>query len=277
MNKNIGLLLIGGLVLALASTASANSTGGLCGTVGSSGGSTSFTSVGTSPLATWGTAMDNSGGSPNAQPTAGNSGTITCNAFTVPAGETLVGITVSVTDDAQSALNLNSQISWSWTYSGQLLTPVPAGTNHESGIVEGDNFGFNQDCSGTGTLVCNTAENFTPVGTYANGATTGIFSFTVAAYPTGPGSPPEGLGPSGSVSAAGFFAAGGGGPIQSVSGRGQNRRDRTDRRHRPRSCRLLRKVWEREASRASELRRLPFIRLRQSKRRDASFQRRRFR
>jgi hypothetical protein len=201
MNKNIGLLLIGGLVLALASTASANSTGGLCGTVGSSGGSTSFTSVGTSPLATWGTAMDNSGGSPNAQPTAGNSGTITCNAFTVPAGETLVGITVSVTDDAQSALNLNSQISWSWTYSGQLLTPVPAGTNHESGIVEGDNFGFNQDCSGTGTLVCNTAENFTPVGTYANGATTGIFSFTVAAYPTGPGSPPEGLGPSGSVSA----------------------------------------------------------------------------
>lgn len=156
MNKNIGLL-IGGLALLLASTASATTTShALCGAVGSAGnGNVAFTT--------------SSGGAS----VSGGAGTITCSGFTVPAGEPLIGITVEVTDEALQSTGPNSKITWTWTYSGEPLTPTPSASNSETGTT-GNSF---NPCVGSGTLMCNTLENFATNSSYSNGQTTGGFSF----------------------------------------------------------------------------------------------------
>lgn len=179
MNHKIGLL-VGGLVLLLVSTAGATTTPQvLCGSVGSAGnGNVAFTTVN-------GDAVD-----------VGGSATITCTGFTVPAGQTLVGITVEVTDDAQQSLGSTSQVTWTWTYSGEPLTPTPAASNSESGTATGLSFNA---CVGSGTLICNSLNNFTTNTSYSAGQITGSFSFGVAPSVTGTGG--AGLGATGSDSA----------------------------------------------------------------------------
>jgi hypothetical protein len=179
MNRKIGLL-AGGLVLLLVSTAGATTTQQvLCGSVGSPGnGTVGFTTAS-------GNATD-----------SGGVGTITCTGFTVPPGQTLVGITVDVTDDAQQSVGSNSQITWTWTYSGEPLVPTPAASNSETGTTTGLSF---NPCVGSGTLICNTLNNFSTVASYSNGQTTGNFSFNVTPSVTGTGG--AGLGATGSDSA----------------------------------------------------------------------------
>lgn len=163
MKTNIGLL-VGGLVLLLGSTASATTTASLlCGTVGSgSSGSVPYTTSSNGP-----------GGMAT---TSGGSGIITCSGYTVPLNQTLVSISVLVSDDGTQSASTNSQITWTWTYSGEALTTTPAGTFTENG-ASGN--AFSQPCAGTGTLTCAAFANFVPVAGYANGASTGSFSFTV--------------------------------------------------------------------------------------------------
>jgi hypothetical protein len=102
---------------------------------------------------------------------------------------------VEVADDAQQSVGSNSQIAWTWTYSGQPLTPTPFATNSETGTT---GLAFNP-CSGSGTLVCNTLESFTTTNTFSNGQTTGNFSFDVTPSVIGGGG--AGLGATGSDSA----------------------------------------------------------------------------
>jgi hypothetical protein len=175
-------LLVGGLALLLASTAGATTTAlAFCGSVGTSGnGNVAFTTAG-------GDATD-----------SGGTATITCETspgvgYTVPAGQTLTGISVFITDDASLSMGTNSQISWTWTYSGEPLSPVPGGTFAEQGNAT---FGFSPTCTGTGTLICNNTANFTPLNTYTGGESTGVFSFVVTPSVTGVGG--AGLGPTGS-------------------------------------------------------------------------------
>lgn len=180
-------LLFAGLTLMFAATARANTTTPLaqCGSVGSAGnGNVAFTSI-ASGIA--GTAS-----------VSGGVGIITCTGFTVPTGDTLLGITFEVTDDANQSTGTNSQVTWTWTYSGEALTPVPSATNSESGNAT---FGFNT-CTGTGTLVCNTFENFSTLTLHTSGQTTGSFTFDVTPSATGVGG--AGLGPTGSDSARVF-------------------------------------------------------------------------
>jgi hypothetical protein len=196
MYKNIGLL-VGGLGLLLVSTASATTTPQeICGSVGSQNGSILFNSTGSPNPGAYGSAVDNANGS----------GTITCNGFTVPVGQTLVGVTVIAGDDANYSQDLNSQLTYTWTYSGEPLAPVPGGTFVQNGVKAGSLFEFGE-CTGTGTLVCNTAVNFSPVNSYSstisNSETTGSFFFTVANATTGPDG--DGLGPSGGISADVFI------------------------------------------------------------------------
>jgi hypothetical protein len=155
----------------------------ICGSVGSAGnGNVAFTS-----------AASGTGGSAL---TSGGIGIITCSGFLVPVGQTLTGLTVVVTDDATTPLNSNSQITWIWTYSGEPLTPTPSATNME----DGNDGGSFDACTGIGTLVCGEDENFTTNSTYANGQTTGNFTFSVAPSVTGAGG--AGLGATGSDSAS---------------------------------------------------------------------------
>jgi hypothetical protein len=183
VKTNIGLL-VGGLVLLFGSSASAAPV--MCGSVGSPGtGSAGFT-----------TATNGAGGTAS---TSGGSAAITCNSFTVPAGSTLSSITITVNDDAQQSLNSNSQISWTWSYTGQALTPTPNGTFTETGNTTGT-FG---NCSGTGSLECDSAADFSTPTTFTAGQTTGSFNFTVTPTVTGVGG--AGLGPNGSDSAEVFI------------------------------------------------------------------------
>jgi len=183
MHKNIGLV-VGGLVLLLVSTASATTTPlTTCGSVGS--GSVGVVPFTTASNGAAGTAIDNGNGS----------GTITCTGYTVPSGQTLVGITIEIQDDATEASSTNSQITWVWTYSGETLTPVPGGTFTENGNALGS---FN-NCAGSGTLVCDNLANFSTVTGYSGGQSTGSFSFTVA--PSDTGSAPPSLESSGSDNA----------------------------------------------------------------------------
>jgi len=175
MNKTIGLL-VAGLTLVLASTASAGpiTTAPVeCGTVASASGSVAFS---TSTSFAGGTAS-----------TSGGVGTITCNGFTVPAGATLIGITATIGDSATGALNAASQITQTWTYSGELLAPTPFGSESETSTGgAGPTYAFGT-CSGSGALVCGVAENFSTSATYSNGQTTGDFSFNVTPTVTGGG------------------------------------------------------------------------------------------
>jgi hypothetical protein len=181
MKTNIGLL-VGGLVLLLGSAASAAPT--MCGSVGSNGtGTVAFS-----------TQANGSAGSVTSESGTGPA-TITCNSFTVPVGDTLQSISVIVNDDAQQSVSSASQVSWTWTYSGQALNPTPNGTFSETGNGTGS-FG---NCSGTGTLQCDATANFTTPTTFTAGMTTGSFVFTVTPSVTGTGG--VGLGPSGSDSA----------------------------------------------------------------------------
>jgi hypothetical protein len=160
MNKNT-LLLIGGIVLLLASTPGAmadiTTAQAECGSVSSADGSVAFTS------STAGSAI-----------TSGGIGVVTCTGFTVPTGATLIGLAVEVTDTAVDPLNSTSQITWNWTYSGEPLTPTPFASNSETST--GSSFGA---CTGSGTLLCNTPENFATTASYSNGQTTGSFTFNV--------------------------------------------------------------------------------------------------
>ncbi len=178
-----GMILQGCLVLALAAVASADTTSlALCGSVGSAGnGNVAFTT--------------SSNGSVGAASASGGTGIITCNGFMVPLGQTLTGVTVEVTDDAIQSTGTNSMVTWTWTYSGEPLTPTPAATNSETGSPA---FGFNT-CAGTGTLACNTLENFSTIASYTGGMTTGNFVFDVTPAATGVGG--AGLGATGSDSA----------------------------------------------------------------------------
>jgi hypothetical protein len=190
MHKNIGLL-VGGLGLLLVSTASATTTPSVeCGSVGSTSGNVAFT---TSSSLAGGTASTSSG-----------SGIITCTGFTVPAGQTLIGITVTIGDAAQDALNATSQVTQTWTYSGEPLTPTPSGTETETSLGGGGpTFTFGT-CTGSGTLVCNVAENFSTMASYSNGQTTGNFTFNVSPSVTGGGG--AGVAVSGTDSAEVFIS-----------------------------------------------------------------------
>jgi hypothetical protein len=162
----------------------ANAANILCGSVGSPGtGTVAFTT--------------NTNGSGGTATVSGGVATFTCNAFTVPAGQTLTSITFTSTDDAQQSVDSNSQVTWTWVYTGsQGLTPTPGASNSETG---NGSFGFNA-CVPTGTLGCNSAANFTPTTTLTGGMTTGTLSFTVTPSVTGGGGS-DGLGPTGSDSA----------------------------------------------------------------------------
>jgi len=190
MKTKIGLL-VGGLALVLGSTASA---GTLCGSVGSAGnGNVAFT-----------TQANGAAGTASA---SGGIGTITCNSFTVPPGETLSTIVIGITDDANQSVDTNSQITWVWTYSGIALNPSnPAGTFSETGNGVGA-FG---NCTGTGSLICDANATFSPVvginGAPVTGTPTGTFTFTVTPCVSGPGDVQvcggsDGLGPTGADSA----------------------------------------------------------------------------
>jgi hypothetical protein len=164
MNRNT-LLLIGGIVLLLASTPDAmadiTTAQAECGSVSSADGSVAFTS--------------STAGSAGSAITSGGVGAITCTGFTVPTGATLIGLAVEVTDTAVDPLNSVSRITWNWTYSGEPLTPTPFASNSETST--GSSFGA---CTGSGTLLCNTSENFATIASYSNGQTTGNFTFDVA-------------------------------------------------------------------------------------------------
>jgi hypothetical protein len=182
MNKKTGLFM-GGLVLLLVSTGSATATTLLpCGTVSSAGnGLVAFVN---STSGTDGTALS-----------SGGEGIITCDAFTVPPGQTLTGIVIEVIDNATGSTGANSQITWTWGYSGEALTPTPSGTFSEQGTA-GLGFG---SCSGGGTLACNATANFVTVASLTGGEATGTFTFTVAPTVTGVGG--AGLGETGADSA----------------------------------------------------------------------------
>jgi len=173
MKTNIGLL-VGGLALLLVSTAGATTTALVeCGSVGSAGnGNPAFT-----------TATNYGGGS---AATSAGTGIITCNGYTVPPLQTLIGITVVVGDDAQQPVNATSMVTWTWTESGEQLSPIPSGTNSETGQPNGALFSFGA-CSGTGNLICNQFESFGMVNNYANGATSGNFVFDVTPAESGAG------------------------------------------------------------------------------------------
>ena len=185
MNNKIGLL-VGGLVLLLVSTAGATTTSQVaCGSVGSAGnGNVAFTTMSAATVN-------------GSSVVSGGVATITCTGFTVPSGQTLDSLTVEVTDDANSSLGTNSQITWTWTYTGELISPQPNGLNKENGSSSG--FEFNT-CVGSGTLSCNTLETFTTNTTYTAGGTTGSFIFKVTPSATGLGG--DGLGLTGADSAA---------------------------------------------------------------------------
>jgi hypothetical protein len=177
--KKIGLIL-GGLFLLLASTASA--TGTLCGTAGGPDASVGFTGAVNGPAGS------------NASTNASGDASFTCNAFTVPANETLTSVTFYVTDDATQALDASSQITWQWTYTGQALTPTPGGLFSETGTGSFASYG---PCGGTGTLVCDSTATFTTTSLFTAGMTTGSFTFGVAPKVVG-----DGLGPFGTDNAS---------------------------------------------------------------------------
>jgi hypothetical protein len=169
MKTNIGLL-VGGLVLLLGSTASATTTAlTSCGTVSSpNNGTVGFN-------------QSFNGGAGTASVSGMGDGTIVCSGYTVPALQTLTAVTFFVTDDAQASQGTTSQITWTWTYSGESLSPTPGASNSETG---NNTNGFNT-CVGTGTLSCNILSSFTPTNVYSNGQMTGTFSFNVTPAVTG--------------------------------------------------------------------------------------------
>ncbi len=127
---------------------------------------------------------------------SGGSGVFTCAAFTVPAGQTLTTISFVADDDAQQSNDSNSQVTWTWTYTGsQGLNPVPGGSFSEQGNGTGS---FNP-CTGTGTLACDAVANFAPTSALTGGMTTGTLSITVSPAATGPAG--DALGPNGGDSA----------------------------------------------------------------------------
>jgi len=181
MNRKTELL-VQGLVLLFVSAVSAAAGPILCGSVSSAiSGNVAFLSA---------TAASGSAG------VSGGVGTITCPGFSVPVGETLTGVVVEITDDALHSTGADSQITWDWSYSGEPLTPTPAGTFTENG-----NAGLTFDsCSGSGTLACDATADFTTLTLYTGGVTTGNFSFTVTPSVTGVGG--AGLAADGSDSAS---------------------------------------------------------------------------
>jgi hypothetical protein len=198
MNKKIGLL-AGGLGLLLVSTAGATSTPTLlCGGVGSGTGS------GTILFSTSNNGPGGSASTPNPPPSTVGNGVIVCNGFaadgfTLPAADTLTGIVVTVGDDAEDALNANSQITWTWTYSGDVLSPVPGGTDANSPTGgSGPIFAFNACPTGgsTGNLVCNVPYGFNFTSPYD-----GTDSFTFNVLPTVTGGGGAGVSSEGSDSA----------------------------------------------------------------------------
>jgi hypothetical protein len=193
MKKYMGLL-VGGLALLLASAASATQlpNSDLCGGVGSAPGSVLISLPSTSTNGTIGSSI-----------ASGGVGTITCNQFVVPLGETLTGLTIEVTDDASQPASGSSIVQWVWNYTGsQSMTPTPV-----SGMFSETSGGalFN-GCSGTGNLACDTTVNFsiTPIVGAGNSSTeTGTLTFTVVASSQGGD---NGVGPDGDDTAQVFIA-----------------------------------------------------------------------
>jgi len=190
MKTNIGLL-VGGLVLLLGSTASAGVIE--CATSNSAGGSLAFSQVSNNlPV---GSATTNSG-----------MATITCNAFTIPNGQTLQSVTIEVADDADFPASSNSQVQWVWTYSGtQGLIPTPSGTFTESAATSTT---FNP-CTGgvAGNLACDNTQTFNLQGGWITGdgvTQTGNFVFQVSASSLVGGD--AGVNGSGDVTAGVFIA-----------------------------------------------------------------------
>lgn len=193
MKTNIGLL-VGGLVLILGSTAGAASLplADQCGAVGSTTGSNSvaFTVQANGAI---GTAT-----------TSGGSGIITCNAYTVPAGETLTQIVIEVTDDAQQPASATSEVSWTWSYtSGAALTPVPSGAFDEAAQNGGASFGNCATFSGTPTLACDSTATFNLVSNVTGNNSNQFGPFTLSVTPTSVGGD-NGVGLTGSDSAQVF-------------------------------------------------------------------------
>ena len=200
MNKKIGLL-AGGLGLLLVSTAGATSTPTIeCGSVGTASGSILFSTS---------DSLYGGGSASTPNPNTTGNGVIVCNGFaadgfTLPAADTLTGITVTVGNDAEDALAANSQVTWSWTYSGDLLNPVPGGTDVDtSSGGGGPTWGFGVCPSGgsTGNLVCNVPYGFNFVDPYD-----GTDSFTFNVLPTVTGGPQPGVAGSGDDSAEVFIS-----------------------------------------------------------------------
>jgi len=155
MKRNI-CLLTGGLDLLLASSINAKAdTSPLteCGEVLSGVGNPAFISADSGP-----------GGSASI---SGGVGTITCNGFKVPTGFALTQVTVETLDNASGVID---PVNWTWTYSGEPLTPTPAATNSEDS---------SSTLSCSGTLQCNGFSNFSTINPYSGGQTTGAFSFIV--------------------------------------------------------------------------------------------------
>jgi hypothetical protein len=177
MKKYMGLL-VGGLVVLFSSTASASLVE--CGTVFSTNGSgnVQFTGSANEP-----------GGTASVNGITGV-GTITCTPFTIPAGQTLTGLTIEAKDDAQDPASSASVVQWTWAYTGtQSLTPTVSGKFTETADPTGSYFqGCTDVLAGGSTLICDSTANFTiPGGIVGNGVTTtGTLSFTVVASSIGP-------------------------------------------------------------------------------------------
>ena len=127
---------------------------------------------------------------------AGGVAIITCNGFTVPALNTLLGVNVEISDDADFPAGPDAQVTWTWTYSGEPLSPTPSATVTENANSNG--LAFNA-CANTGTLACDNLAKFSTVASYFDGMTTGNFVFTVSAAATGAGG--AGVNSSGDVTA----------------------------------------------------------------------------
>lgn len=180
LTKNVfRLLLLSILAAGFALSAHATTTPlAVCGAVGSAPGSDQFSAA--------------SNGAAGEATVSAGTGIITCNGITVPTGQTLIGETFEVLDDAMQSNGPTSQMIWTWTYSGEALNLTPSATNTENG---NSSFGFD-DCTGTGTLACGTLDNFTTLASYTGGMTTGNFVFDVMSTPT-----VNPVGPTGAVSA----------------------------------------------------------------------------
>jgi hypothetical protein len=182
--KNVWLL--GGLA-ALFLVSSANATTFDCGSAASDYGSTAFTSA---------INGQNYGGAVAGGTASLSSGTVTisCNNFTIPAGSTLISITVRIQDDAQAPATALSAVQWTWQIlssptlpGGSSLSPAPTSTiTHETAANVSS---FNTTCvTESGNLNCDSTATFylavpytALVDTNINGASATSWVFSVSA------------------------------------------------------------------------------------------------